>query len=149
MININGAVKLIDFGLCADLSDGPRKRMLGSPFWISPEMIRQEEHSYSTDIWSLGVLVLELYTTRPPLYDSGIKCMLTVATEGLKQFIPDRACDDAKSLLNKCFEMNPKDRPSSAELLEHPWLTVPGLSRGINKILESIFLSDTLNNIGF
>jgi len=149
MLDINGAVKLIDFGLCASFKEGPRKRMLGSPFWISPEMIKQEEHSYPTDIWSLGVLVLELYTTRPPLYESGIKCMLTVATEGLKQFIPERSCPDGKSFLNKCFEMNPNDRPSSGDLLKHPWINEPGLSAGINKILESIFLNDTLNNIGF
>jgi len=122
--------------------------MLGSPFWISPEMIKQEEHSYPSDIWSLGVLVIELYTTRPPLYESGIKCMLTVATEGLKQFIPHRACDNAKSFVNKCFEMNPNDRPTAEELLNHPWINEHGLSMGIIKILETIFLSDTLNGLG-
>lgn len=52
MMSIKGEIKLIDFGLCADFSEGPRVKMLGSPYWIPPEMVWEMPHSYSADIWS-------------------------------------------------------------------------------------------------
>jgi serine/threonine protein kinase len=44
MMSVEGEIKLIDFGLCADVSEGERTQMVGSPFWMPPEMIRREPH---------------------------------------------------------------------------------------------------------
>lgn len=44
MMSVDGEIKLIDFGLCADVSEGERTQMVGSPFWMPPEMIRREPH---------------------------------------------------------------------------------------------------------
>lgn len=44
IVNLKGKVKLLDFGLCADMSLGPRKEVVGSPFWIPPEMLKNKNH---------------------------------------------------------------------------------------------------------
>jgi serine/threonine protein kinase len=54
MFSVTGTIKLIDFGLAADLSNVPNREeysIVGSPFWIPPEMIRGNAHSFSADIW--------------------------------------------------------------------------------------------------
>eukprot|EP01129_Flabellula_baltica_P012636 TRINITY_DN5728_c0_g2_i1.p1 TRINITY_DN5728_c0_g2~~TRINITY_DN5728_c0_g2_i1.p1 ORF type:complete len:832 (-),score=156.20 TRINITY_DN5728_c0_g2_i1:24-2519(-) len=146
MVDLKGHVKIIDFGLCASFEEGPRRKLLGSPFWIPPEMIREEDHSYPVDIWSLGIVILELYFKRPPLYQSGLKCMFTVGTVGLQNSIPDELPEDVSDFLRLCLEQDPKKRPSAKGLLKHPWVCVPGLSIGIKKVLESIFLHDALTS---
>lgn len=81
MLSIKGEVKLIDFGLCADFSEGPRTQMLGSPFWIPPEMIWGHPHSYPADVWSMAVCILELLLGKPAYVESSVKAMFRVATQ--------------------------------------------------------------------
>eukprot|EP01130_Rhizamoeba_saxonica_P009053 TRINITY_DN3676_c0_g2_i1.p1 TRINITY_DN3676_c0_g2~~TRINITY_DN3676_c0_g2_i1.p1 ORF type:complete len:564 (+),score=110.64 TRINITY_DN3676_c0_g2_i1:112-1692(+) len=149
MLDIKGYVKLIDFGLVADVSEGPRKKLLGSPFWIPPEMILGEPHSYPADIWSMAVLVYELITQQPPLYKyGGLRCMFTVATKGLRDEMPDNLSDMCHDFLSSCFTMNQHERPTAAELSNHPWVARRGLSSGIEEILHGIFFAETVNDWG-
>jgi len=119
MLSVNGDIKLIDFGLCAEFSEGPRKKMVGSPYWIPPEMILNIPHSLSADIWSFAVCILELYLTTPPYYVSALKCMFSVCTDGLVDMIPNIATPDAKDLLSKCLIIDPDKRATASELLKH------------------------------
>jgi len=149
MMAITGAIKLIDFGLCADFSDGPRVSMVGSPFWVPPEMIKKEPHSFPADIWSLGVCILELYLMVPPYAQSGVQCMFMAATQGLADQIPEIATTNAKNFLLRCLEADPTKRATPIELLEHPWISKSGLSKGIEEVLRDIFLTNTLSSLGF
>jgi len=145
MLDSKGSVKLIDFGLCADFSTGNKTRILGSPFWISPEMINGNPHSLNVDIWSLGVIALEIHLQTPPIYESAVRCMFTVATEGLKHLIPYNATEDAKSFMNFCLEQDPNLRPYIREVEQHAWVNRYGISQGIQKVLSSLFLGDALS----
>jgi serine/threonine protein kinase len=60
MLTVRGGVKLIDFGLSLDASQGPTIQMCGSPFWMPPEMIRGEHHLYEADVWSFAICMLEV-----------------------------------------------------------------------------------------
>lgn len=66
MIDIDGGVKLIDFGLCVDLNKnkGP-KSMVGSAFWMAPEMILRQPHGTPADIFSFGVVMFEVLLGKP------------------------------------------------------------------------------------
>jgi serine/threonine protein kinase len=64
---------LVDFGLCSDVSQGEVVHMVGSPFWMPPEMIRRDPHGLPVDIWSLGVCLMELANGHPPNRKSSIK----------------------------------------------------------------------------
>jgi len=149
MMSIKGDIKLIDFGLCADFSEGPVVKILGSPFWIPPEMILDQPHSYPADIWSFGVSLLELYLRNPPYIESSLKCMFYTATEGLKGLIPDSATEDARDFLEKCLEFDQTERATAEQLIEHPWITRDGLKDGISEILHKVFLSHNLKTMGF
>jgi len=148
MMSIKGEIKLIDFGLCADFSEGPVKKLLGSPFWIPPEMILEQPHSLAVDIWSLGVCILELYLREPPERDSSLKCMFTVGSKGLIDYIPKEATEDGRDFLSKCLEFDQTKRSTASELMNHPWVKRKGLSKGIHDILYKIFLSTSLQGLG-
>lgn len=56
----DGAVKIIDFGLCSDISGGEIVHRVGSPFWLPPEMINHEPHGLPVDVWSFGICCMEM-----------------------------------------------------------------------------------------
>jgi len=144
MMSIDGEIKLIDFGLCADISEGERIQMVGSPFWMPPEMIRREPHGCPADIWSFAVCLLEMYLREPPNASSRLRAMFIAATDGLKDSIPAHASPEAKDFLSHCLELDPKKRATAAELLKHPFVQGPRLSDGIKDVLRGIFISQSL-----
>jgi len=148
MLSITGEVKLVDFGLATDLSSGPVTKILGSAFWIPPEMILLQPHSFPADIWSFGVCMLEFILRAPPM-ESPHLSMYTTATKGLSGLIPASSSEGAKNFLSKCLTMEQSERPTATELLQHPWVTRPNLADGLPKVLRQIFLSRNLENLGF
>merc|ERR1711916_182042 len=75
MLTVDGQVKLIDFGLCCDLRLGQPTHMVGSPFWIPPEMVRREPHGTAADVWSFGICTLELANNVIPNRHNSIYAM--------------------------------------------------------------------------
>jgi len=140
MMSIKGEIKLIDFGLCADFSGGHRVKLLGSPYWIPPEMILGKPHSYPVDIWSFAVCLLEMYLCVPPHNVAALKCMFLACTDGLANTIPDRASPHAKDFLKQCLVIDPDKRATADELLKHPWISQPNVEIGLVDILKHIFL---------
>jgi len=147
MLSTKGHVKLVDFGLCADFAEGPRTEMVGSPFWIPPEMIQQKPHSCLVDIWSLGVSLIELIDGHPPHQESGLLCVYKVGTEGLLHLVPQLKDigGSAKDFLTKCLQMKPEDRQTAAELLEHRWVNQAKMDMGIKLLMKQIFVSKSVD----
>ena len=69
-----GDIKLCDFGLADQLTDSKpsRNEPFGTLLWMAPEVIKREEYSLSIDVWSFGILVIELAAGNPPYSDLGI-----------------------------------------------------------------------------
>ena len=83
MINRFGTVKLGDFGMATQLtSENPtRNAVLGTPCWMAPEVIQKQDYGLSVDIWSLGILAIELCDGKPPLIGQApMKVLWRVAT---------------------------------------------------------------------
>lgn len=147
MLSTEGHVKLIDFGLCADFREGPIVKMLGSPYWMPPEMIKKEPHSYPVDVWSFGVCLLELILQHPPMAGNPEKCMYVAATQGLihltakakREVTP--LCQD---FLAKCLVVDQSARETTARLLQHEWVTQPNLGDTVSDILKVILIKNTL-----
>jgi len=129
MISLEGQIKLIDFGLCADMSNGDCTKLLGSAFWIPPEMINQQPHNRSVDLWSFGVCLLELFIHSPPYPYSPLMCMFTVALMGLDNIIPTHLSSGCKNFLKQCLQLDPSKRPSVGQLLEDEWIKLPTISK--------------------
>jgi serine/threonine protein kinase len=139
MLSIKGKLKLVDFGLCADMSIGPRREMVGSPFWIPPEMLRNHSHNCSVDIWQVGVVTLEMFLNGPPHKHNALKAMYTVGTEGLTGFFQAGWSSEAKNFLDSCLKMDPQERPSATKLNGHPFLQKTESEEAIEQICKNIF----------
>lgn len=81
LLNLRGEVKLADFGYCAQLTSTQPQRnsIVGTPYWMAPEVIKGQNYDQKVDIWSLGVVLLEMaegdppYVEHPPLRVSNSK----------------------------------------------------------------------------
>jgi tRNA A-37 threonylcarbamoyl transferase component Bud32 len=148
MFTTNALVKIIDFGLCADVSHGPTIAMVGSPFWMAPEMVRGEPHTYPVDIYSFAVCMLELANRKPPNATNVKRALFTAAIFGLGDDHgldrPEKWSDEFKDFLSLGVAMGPEKRATAAQLLEHPFLKKATTREKMSRKLSQIF---TLNSL--
>ncbi|KAK5575600.1 hypothetical protein RB653_006733 [Dictyostelium firmibasis] len=146
MVSTDGEVKLIDFGLCASVEKGGSQHMVGSPYYMSPEMIRGEECSYPSDIWSFGICILELLFKKPPHRDSRLKAMFYNAINGI-DFPKIRCSIDLKDMLWQCFESNPEKRSSVDKLMRHPFFKRCDTKSQMKTVFSDMFSTSSKNSI--
>ncbi|KAL6072994.1 serine/threonine-protein kinase BLUS1 isoform X3 [Balamuthia mandrillaris] len=149
MMTIKGNIKLIDFGLCVDVSGGPRRDMVGSPFWMPPEMVRRDPHDLPADIWSFAISLLELANRHPPFQKSSLRAMFTYATEGCPDPLdePDKWSDNFKDFLSMCLRSDPAERATAKVLLEHPFLRQVATQKQMAKLIQHIFMRHALDQV--
>ncbi|KAK4760119.1 hypothetical protein SAY87_023250 [Trapa incisa] len=127
LVDVNGFVKLADFGLAKATKLNDIKSSKGTPYWMAPEVVRPKKLGYgrAADIWSLGCTVLEMLTGKIPY--SNLEWMQAIFKIGRGEPppIPDTLSIDAKDFILKCLQVNPSDRPTAAELLDHSFVKRP------------------------
>lgn len=148
MIDLNGVVKIIDFGLCSDISQGEVVHMVGSPFWMPPEMIKREPHGLAVDIWSFAICLMEVANGHPPNRRSSIKAMFTAGTVGYPQPLEhsDRWSDHFKDFLNGCLRVDPSQRRTVKQLLQHPFLNQTSSTLHMQDLFKRIFFASQSAN---
>eukprot|EP01025_Chloroclados_australasicus_P033324 TRINITY_DN3394_c0_g3_i2.p1 TRINITY_DN3394_c0_g3~~TRINITY_DN3394_c0_g3_i2.p1 ORF type:complete len:1167 (-),score=114.54 TRINITY_DN3394_c0_g3_i2:813-4313(-) len=122
-----GDVKLADFGVATTrdeieaagtLSD----QVVGTPYWMAPEVIEMTSVTSACDIWSVGCLIIELLTGSPPYYDLQPMSALYRIVQDDNPPLPRAITLDLRDFLLKCFQKDPQNRPSAAILLQHKWI---------------------------
>lgn len=115
-------VKICDFGLSKHMSkkeDGEDMEAAGTPYWTAPEVILGETVNRKADVFSFAIILWELVTREEPYSGlPGIEVAIKVAQEGLRPRIPKFCPDGYASLIQVCWEHDPKKRPNFSEVLE-------------------------------
>ena len=145
VIDIDGHARLTDFGLSKmDMRDESRS-FCGSPEYMSPDMLRNQGHTKMVDLYCVGVLLFELITGRPPFYDKNKDEMYSKILNG-KLEVPDFVSDDAKDLITKLLDKNPKTRIGSQggieDVIRHPWLRDVDFEKLVEKKVQPPFVPD-------
>uniref|UniRef100_A0AAV1T6N1 non-specific serine/threonine protein kinase n=1 Tax=Peronospora matthiolae TaxID=2874970 RepID=A0AAV1T6N1_9STRA len=119
----DGLVKLADFGVAIKLSETQKANsVVGSPYWMAPEVIEMAGWSSASDIWSVGCTIIELLTTKPPYFDLAPMAALFRIVQEDHPPLPQRMSPALHDFIMKCFMKEPRLRASADELLAHPWI---------------------------
>jgi len=118
-------LKVIDFGLaCKFSSDQVLTTKAGTPYYVAPQVLAGK-YDCSSDLWSLGVIMYVVLCGYPPFYGDTDADVLAKVRLGVVNFNPTdwkRVSEDAKSLIKSLLKMNPRDRYTAEQALNHVWV---------------------------
>ncbi|OJJ41186.1 hypothetical protein ASPWEDRAFT_34685 [Aspergillus wentii DTO 134E9] len=117
-----GLVKLADFGVASRTTGLNEASVVGTPYWMAPEVIELSGATTASDIWSLGCTVIELLEGKPPYHSLQPMPALFRIVNDDHPPLPQGASPAVKDFLMQCFQKDPNLRVSARKLLKHPWI---------------------------
>ncbi|CAM9612987.1 unnamed protein product [Ectocarpus sp. 8 AP-2014] len=141
LINSQGVVKVTDFGTSAGLQSSFAMcgTFVGTFKYMSPERMKSERYSYSSDVWSLGLVLMECATGEFPYRDetTAIDLVQTIVDAPAPELDPSSFSAEFCSFVADCLRKRPDDRSPAQALLGAPWITGGGLAVNLNADLVS------------
>ncbi|KAG1666863.1 Serine/threonine-protein kinase PAK mbt [Nymphon striatum] len=134
-------VKLSDFGFCAQVSQElpKRKSLVGTPYWMAPEVISRLPYGPEVDIWSLGIMVIEMVDGEPPFFNEpplqAMRRIRDMPPPKLKN--THKVSPRLQGFLEKMLVRDPGSRATAYELLQHPFLRQAGPSSLLVPLMRS------------
>ena len=136
LVTSKGVIKVTDFGVSRQFDVGAKTfstvSIIGTPYWMAPEVIDGKKYSYPADIWSVGTTAVELAEGGPPYCEfPPTRAMVEISTRGFPGFRNGNDLSDTfQDFVSRCMVINPMKRATPEELLQHPFITqINGLNR--------------------
>ncbi|KAH9756112.1 serine/threonine-protein kinase TIO [Citrus sinensis] len=126
-------VRLCDFGFARAMSantvvlrsikglDGFETILIGTPLYMAPELVREQPYNHTADLWSLGVILYELFVGQPPFYTNSVYALIRHIVKDPVKY-PDEMSPNFKSFLKGLLNKVPQNRLTWSALLEHPFV---------------------------
>jgi NIMA (never in mitosis gene a)-related kinase len=117
----NGMIKLGDFGIARVLNHTKEaaRTMVGTPYYLSPEIIDNKPYSFKSDIWSLGVILYELCALKPPFDAESLPKLAMRIVRGMYNPLPNSFSRELKNLVSMLLIVDPVKRPSVNDILSN------------------------------
>jgi len=126
LLNEKGEIKIADFGYAAQLTKKNLKRntVVGTPYWMAPELIRGHDYGVKVDIWSTGIMAMEQAEGEPPYMElPPLRALFLITTKGIPDLKePQKWSNDFKDFIRQCIIKDVDKRPNANGLLPHPFL---------------------------
>ncbi|KAL4335417.1 hypothetical protein GQ457_07G018800 [Hibiscus cannabinus] len=123
LIGAGSVVKLCDFGFARAMSTNTvvLRSVKGTPFYMAPELVREQPYTHTVYLWSIGVILYELFVGQPPFCSNSVYALLRhIVTDPVKY--PDKMSANFKSFLKGLLNKVPQNRLTWPALLEHPFV---------------------------
>lgn len=139
LLSGQGQVKLADFGVAAQLSYQKSKRntFVGTPFWMAPEVIRQQSYNGKADIWSMGITAIEMAKGVPPLSEiHPMRVLLLIPKSDPPVLEEDLFSEGIRDFVKICLTKEPRLRPNTRDLLCHPFIQSAKHCSALQELIE-------------
>lgn len=126
LVSLEGHVKIADFGFAVNLTKekDKRKSVVGTPYWMAPELIQSKHYDDKVDIWSTGITAIEMAEGDPPYIDEKpFRALLLITVNPPPTLSPEQSWSiEFKHFLRSCLVTEPEKRASGEQLLFHPFI---------------------------
>ncbi|CAI7802278.1 unnamed protein product [Closterium sp. NIES-53] len=123
LVGAGGIIKLCDFGFARAMSCNTMvlTSIKGTPLYMAPELVQEQPYNHTVDLWSLGVILYELYVGQPPFYTNSIYTLINHIIKDPVKY-PDAMSASFKHFLHGLLNKTPQNRLTWPALLEHPFV---------------------------
>jgi hypothetical protein len=149
LLTMDGLIKLADFGYTVQLTEAKNKRntTIGTPYWEAPEVITGDSYDTKVDIWSLGIMIMEMAEGEPPYMDlPPLTALRLIVVDGIPPLNDAKWSQDLRDFISACLTVKVDRRPSASELLRHPFISRTATKEeiaGLIKVVRQLKRSDS------
>eukprot|EP01087_Luapelamoeba_hula_P005127 TRINITY_DN1520_c0_g1_i3.p1 TRINITY_DN1520_c0_g1~~TRINITY_DN1520_c0_g1_i3.p1 ORF type:complete len:698 (+),score=154.69 TRINITY_DN1520_c0_g1_i3:242-2335(+) len=140
LLSLDGLIKITDFGYGSQLAhmNDTKTSVVGTTYWMAPELIKSRPYGCKVDVWSTGIMAVEMFDGEPPyIEESMLKALFLIAKKGRPDFKkPASMSDDFKDFITQCTMMEPDQRPTTDQMLQHPFLKHAGNPRDLIPLVQ-------------
>jgi len=140
-------IKLGDLNVAKIAKNDMASTQIGTPFYLAPEIWKNELYSYKCDVFSLGCVLYEMAALKVPLEGSSLHDLYKKITRGIINKIPKEYSEDLYTIVKLCLTTDPSQRPTVAQLLSHPIIVSRMASLNIDLKGDQVVLDKLMNTI--